>query len=153
MAKPNLSSILDRPSEDAERPKPFPQGSYVCVVQSWEEGASTKKLTPFIRFILKPVDPGEDVDADELEEVGGLGTRTIPTTYYLTDNSEYRLREFLDHCGVPTKEGKNKLSHRERAEMAVNHQVGAFIKHRYNTSEDGEVAFTVAEVSRTYSVE
>jgi hypothetical protein len=149
MAKPNLSSILDRPSEDAERPKPIPQGTYICTVQSWEEGSSTKKQTPFIRFILKPIDAGEDVNAEDLEEAGGLGERTIATTYYLTDNSEYRLREFLDHCGVDAKNGKTKLTHRERSEMALNTQVGAFIKHR--ASEDGEAVF--AEVSRTHSVE
>jgi hypothetical protein len=149
MAKPNLSSILDRPSEDAERPKPLPQGSYICIVQSWEEGSSTKKQTPFIRFTLKPIDAGEDVKPEELEEAGGLGERTLGVNYYLTDNSEYRLREFLDHCGVDSKDGKTKLSHRDRAEMALNTQVGAFIKHR--ASEDGEAVF--AEVSRTYSVE
>jgi hypothetical protein len=149
MAKPNLSSILDRPSEDAERPKPLPQGSYTCVVQSWEDGTSTKKQTPFIRFILKPIDAGEDVNAEELEQAGGLGERTISTTYYLTNNSEYRLREFLDHCGIDSKNGKTKLTHRERIPQAENCQVGAFIKHR--ASEDGEAVF--AEVSRTYSVE
>jgi hypothetical protein len=149
MAKPNLSNILDRPSADAERPKPLPQGSYTCVVQSWEDGTSTKKQTPFIRYILKPIDPGQDVEASELEEVGGLGQRTLGVNFYLTDNSEYRLREFLDHCGVPDREGKTKLTHADRIPQAINCQVGAFIKHE--TSEDGTAIF--AKVTRTYSVE
>lgn len=148
---PHFESILDRPSEDAERPKPLPQGSYLCVVSGLPEyGKSSKKQTDFVAFNLIPQQALDDVDTDALEEIGGLEGKSITDTYYLTPNAEYRLREFLDHCGVPSRDDDDeKLSHRARIEMATNCQVIAFIKHE--PSQDGTSVF--ARVSGTAAVE
>lgn len=148
---PVFESILDRPSEDAERPKPLPQGSYVCVVHGLPEyGKSSKKQTDFVRFTLIPLQAMDDVDADALDEVGGLEGKSLSDTYYLTPNAEYRLRDFLDNCGIPSRDDdEEKLSHRARIEMATNQQVIAHVKHR--ASQDGSSVF--AEVSGTAAVE
>lgn len=151
MAKsPNFTSILDKPSEDAERPKPMPAGTYQCVIKGMPEfGKSDKKQTDYARFTLQPLQADEDVDQEELDAAGGLATRTVPVTFYITENSEYRLREFLDQAGVPARQGKEKLSHRQRSELANGHQIGIFIKHK--ASEDGQAIY--AEVARTFALE
>lgn len=145
VAQPQFSSILDRPSADVERPKPLPQGTYICVVEGMPRyDKSSRKGTDFAEFTLKVIQADEDVDADDLKAVGGGVGKTIRATYYLTEDALWRLKVFLDDCGV--EEGKHSL--RRRAEMAAGHQVGVFIKHE--ATDDGAV---FARVNKTMPVE
>lgn len=133
---PNFSDLLNTDADSVERPKPLPAGSYLCTVKGLpEHGKSAKKQTPFVNFTLVPQQAMEDVDTDALEEMGGLENKTIRGTYYLTENSLWRLKEFVEHCGLDTS-GK-KLS--ELIEQTVNCQVVAQIKHE--ASEDGTAVF------------
>lgn len=146
----NFASILDKPSADAERPKPLPQGSYICVVQGLPRfDKSSKKQTDFAEFKLQPLQAQDDVDADDLEAMGGLVNKTIKATFYLTEASEYRLKEFLTDCGIPEEEDGEKLTHRQRIEMSPGTQVGAFIKH--TASEDGSAVY--ANFDRSFVIE
>src|ERR1700734_3821716 len=79
----NISDILNRPAEDVEAPKPLPPGSYNCIVKGLpEQGESSKKKTPFLKFALQITSPREDVDEEALTEYGDVvGSRsTRPTT-------------------------------------------------------------------------
>lgn len=98
----NFNSILTNlgKPEEAERPKPFPVGSYNSVVKGHEFGESSKKKTPFVKFQIRHVAPLDDVDQAELAEVKNWQQREMGLTFYLTEDAIYRLREFADHCGV-----------------------------------------------------
>lgn len=103
----NLSSILDRPATDFVAPPPLPAGGYHCVVTGLpEQIESSKKKTPGFRFTLTPVAVDEDVDATELEAIGGLEGKTIRNDMWVTENSVFMLREFLEHMGIES-EGKS----------------------------------------------
>jgi len=41
----NFASILDEAPTEINRPKPLPEGTYLCVVGQPEEGKSSKKGT------------------------------------------------------------------------------------------------------------
>ena len=142
----NFASILDEAPTEINRPKPLPEGTYLCVVGQPEEGRSSKKGTPFVKFPQRPMSPLDDVDGDALEEVGGLESKNLSSTYYITDDAVYRLDEFHAHCGLDLSE---PLSRRTRNGEVVNSQVLAVVKHRM--SEDGTQAF--GEVSRTAPAE
>lgn len=140
-AATKIEDILDRPSNAAERPKPMPAGTYLMVVQGLPRfDKSSKKQTPYVEFLLVPQSAMDDVDAAELEEMGGLADKTVKATFYLTDGSEYRLTEFLDACGVGEEdEDGEALSHRARIEETPNCQVYCTMVHE--PSADGQRMF------------
>lgn len=145
-APANMASILDRAADTFERPKPLPVGQYLTtVVGQPRQDVSEKKGTPFIEYTLKLMQAMEDVDEEALAEAGGIGERTMKNTFYLTEASAYRLKEFLEHCGVEI-EGK-KLS------QAVGEAAGCqvIIKIKHTTSEDGEQIY--ANIAKTLPVE
>jgi hypothetical protein len=140
---PNFASILDEAPTEISRPKPLPVGTYLCVVQGQPVyDKSNKKGTPFVEFTLRPITAEEDVDADDLAEMGGIGDKTIKATFYLTDDAVFRLDEFHQHCGIDINE---PASRRSRNEAIVNAQVRAVIKHEM--SQDATQSF--ARLSRT----
>lgn len=145
-ARANFGSILDTPSNAVERPKPMPQGTYVCQVQGLPRyDKSSKKQTEFVEFTLQFLSAGEDVDQEELAAIGGFQGKTIKATYYLTETALWRLKDFLDHCQI--EEGDSSL--RQRIEEAAGKQVGVFINHE--ASQDGSAVF--ARVGRTMIAE
>jgi len=146
MANPNFGIILDKPATDVERPKPLPQGSYTCVVKGLPRyDKSSKKQTEFVEFTLKPLSAGEDVDEDDLKAMGGFENKTIRATYYLTEESVFRLKDFLIHCGID-EDGQTL---RQMIDQTPGCQVIAFIKHR--ASDDGQSIF--AELAKTAPAE
>lgn len=144
---PNFGALLDKPGSEIERPKPLPQGSYVAMVQGLPRfDKSAKKQTEFVEFTLKLVEAGEDVDADELKEMGGLVDKTIKDTYYITEGSLWRLKDFLANCDLDA-DGDESL--RELLEETPGKTIGIFIKHE--ASQDGTSVF--ARVGKTFKVE
>jgi hypothetical protein len=150
---PNFGTLLDKPSSEVERPKPLPQGSYHCIVKGLPRfDVSSKKKTEFVEFTLAVQSAGEDVDEDDLKNwmVKGDGSSrriqdaTIRATYYITEDALWRLKDFLQHCGI--EEGE---SIRAMIDESPNCEVIAYIRHR--ASEDGEAMF--AELAKTAPVE
>ncbi len=141
--KPNFASILDESPTEIDRPKPLPPGTYLCrVLSPWTEGKSSKKGTPFVQFTLKPISAEDDVDEDDLQEMGGLDNKTLRLTFYLTEDAKFRLDEFHEHCGIDIHK---EISRRMRNDEVINAEVRALVKHR--PSDDGQTVY--AEISRT----
>jgi len=158
MNQPNFGSILDRPSNEVERPKPVPQGTYACVVKGQPRyDKSSKKQTEFVEFTLQPISAGEDVDQEALDawskkasgETRNLSDTTFRATYYITEDSVWRLKKFLQDLGIEEDEDGETKSLRQMIEEAPGRQVNAFMKHR--ASEDGQSVF--AELANTAPAE
>lgn len=146
-SRPSFGALLNTSPSETERPKPLPQGSYVAMVQGLPRmDKSRQKQTEFVEFTLKLLSAGEDVDAEELAAMGGLADKTIKDTYYLTDNSLWRLKDFLSNCGIDVD---NAESYSTAIEETPSCQVGIFIKHE--ASQDGQSIF--ARVGKTFKVE
>lgn len=142
---PNFGTLLDKPASDVERPKPLPQGSYHCIVKGLPRfDKSSKKQTEFVEFTLAPTAAGEDVDAEELAAMGGLANKTIRATYYITEDSLWRLKAFLEHCKI-----EENGSLRQMIDETPNTEVIAYLKHE--ASNDGESVF--ATLAKTAPVE
>jgi len=142
---PNFGKLLDMAPSEIERPKPLPEGQYLCVIAGLPRfDKSSKKQTEFVEFTLKVVAAGEDVDAEELAEIGGIADKTIRATYYLTENSLWRLKEFLEHCGIAEVGTLGTM-----IDETQNCQVIAYIKHE--PSNDGTSVF--GKVGKTASAE
>lgn len=133
---PNFSDLLNTSADEVERPKPLPTGSYLCVVKGLpEHGQSSQKKTPFLKFLLQPMQALEDVDTEALEEMGGLENKTIPATYYITEDAMWRLKKFYEDCGIEIS-GKTMGA---IAEETVNKSVIGVIRHE--ASQDGTAVF------------
>lgn len=141
-AQASFESILDTPATEVERPKPIPAGTYDAIVKGlYEEGESSQKKTPFVRFTYAIQSAGDDVDTAELEAIGGLNGKTIKDTYYTTPDAIFRLTDTLDRMGIDA-EGKTI---RHMLGETPNCSIRVVIGHR--ASEDGQQIF--AEVKRT----
>ena len=142
---PNFGSILDRAPSEIEKPKPLPQGSYITqIVGQPRFDKSSKKQTEFVEFTHKLLSALDDVDEDELKALGGVKDKVMKNTFYLTESAAWRLKEFLEHCGI--EEGD---SLREMIEETPGKQVGIFVGHE--ASQDGTSVF--ARVGKTFVVE
>lgn len=146
-ATPNFSTLLDTPSSDITRPKPLPVGTYTTVLQGLPRyDKSAKKQTDFVEFTHKFISAGDDVNHDDIVEAGGIGDKTMRNTFYITENSLWRLKDFLDHCGI---EEDDEISLRERIEQTPGKQIAVYISHV--PSNDGTSVY--ANISRTLPVE
>lgn len=148
---PNFSSLLDDTADHVERPKGLPTGTYIFSVGRWEEGKSSKKKTPFVRFAMTPISAEDDVDPDELAEaltngngeVGALDQKKMSITFYVTAEALYRLVEFHEHCGLDLSE---ELSHRQRNDEVLGTQVRGYVAPRENDDPNAPV---YVEIKRT----
>lgn len=96
MSDVNFTELLSKDIESAERPKPLPSGTYRLEITGHEFGTSSQKGTPFVQFNFKVVEPGEDVDPEDLDDVKEWQKRTLQDKFYLTEAAMYRLREFME---------------------------------------------------------
>ena len=146
----SFSSILDRAPSEIEKPKPAPQGSYTTVLVGQPRfDKSSKKQTDFVEFTHKLLSAGDDVDEDDLKAFLGdrkLADNQIKNTYYITEGAVWRLKEFLEHCGIDQDDIE---SLRAGVEETPGKQVGIFINHE--ASQDGTSVF--ARIGKTFVVE
>lgn len=146
MAQPNFGSVLDKPASEIERPKPLPQGSYVTVISGLPRfDKSSKKQTEFAEFTHKVLSAGEDVDQDDLKAHGDYQGREIKNTFYLTEASAYRLKEFLiNDLGIEEQESLRPMLDEVAGRQCIVH-----IKH--TASDDGKSVY--ANIASTAPVE
>lgn len=151
----SFGSILDRAPSEIEKPKPLPTGSYVTqLVGQPRIDKSAKKQTEFREFTHKLLAASEDVDEDELEAylTKHDGTKlkltdiTVKNTYYITEGSLYRLKDFCEHCGIDLDECESLNA---ALDETPGKQVGVYINHE--PSQDGTSFF--ARINKTFLVE
>ena len=126
MSTPSFAPILDRPASEIERPKPIPAGTYTALVKGLPEfGESSQKKTPYARFTFELIAAGDDIDQEALEEMGGIGGKTLRNDYYLTEDALWRIKQFAEDCGVDP-EG---LTVGQMLEYANGAQVQVVVRH------------------------
>ncbi len=100
MSEVNFTDLLSKQVESVERPPVFPAGHYLSTILGHKLDTSTNKGTPYCRFEVKLISPGEDVDEDLFEAAGGQEAldkkKPLNHDFYLTADAFYRLREFLE---------------------------------------------------------
>src|SRR5215831_14095631 len=163
--KRNFADILDTPSDEVARPRPMPQGTYLCITKGLpRDDVSTKKGTPFSEYTLMFMEPAQDddgnnldVDPDELKlsltkasgETIPLRERWVRATFFNTEDALWRHKKFLNDLGVPEHDDDGStMTIRQRIAMSPNRQVFVHIKH--TPSEDGETMY--ANVDKTIKV-
>ncbi len=97
MSNVNFRDLLSFNTDEVERPKPLPAGHYLGVIRSHEFAMSKNKGTPFVRFLIVPESPTDDVidHNNDLASID-LSRRELRRDYYITPQSRYRLADMLD---------------------------------------------------------
>lgn len=129
----DFSKILQKQASAIEKPKPLPVGTYLFNNPQLPkfEGVG-KKETPAANFNLILLQPGDDVDMEQLKEFGEYKGKAVRYTMWLSENAEFRTKEELVNV-FNLEEGDKNLG--QLFNETVNKQVWGKIKHR--PSEDG----------------
>lgn len=130
----SFKDLLSTPLDTVKRPPALPQGTYEGVVKAFEFGESREKKTPYVRVFFTLIAAGEDVDADLMNGVD-LAKRAPRTDFYVTNDSMWRIKEFLASLGLDV-EGRT-LS--EVIPEMVSANVQLYITQR--SSADGQEIF------------
>lgn len=140
--KPNFASILDEAPNEVTLPPTMPEGTYEFIVKGWGDGRTSEKGNKSIDFTLQYLNAEDDVDVDELAEVGGCAGKQARLTFWITEDAVYRLDEFHEHCGLDLGE---EMSRRMRNDAVMNCHVRGFVRQK--PSKDGTRMF--ANIDRT----
>jgi hypothetical protein len=139
----NFADALNRKADEIERPKPLPVGTYLVTIPAQPEMKKIgQKETPAAEYTVRVVSAGPDVDQEALNAAGGCQGKTLRLTYYLTDESVYRFRDFLTDTLDIDPAGRTLG---EMIPDSVNRMFNATIKHK--PSQDGTQIYT--EISST----
>lgn len=137
---PNFDKILDKNTSEIKKPPVMPAGTYLGTITSKVLGESSKKQTPFVEYKVQLTEAGEDVK-ERVAELGIDVTRKSFSgmsnkggTFYLSDDSQYRVVAFAKTCGKNT-DGK---SLREVIELPIGEDVLCTITEVPSTSTEGE---------------
>lgn len=150
MAKTNapvFSSIMEEAPTEVVRPKPLPEGSYVCTVKDYERGVSNKKQTPYTRFILDVQSALDDVDTEALEAAGGTEGKTLRVDFWETADAIFRLDEFHEQCGLDLSQ---PLARKHRNDEVINSQIIAYVTQEIDENDPDRI---YVNVSKTAAVE
>lgn len=142
----NFTEILQQQSSTIERPKPLPVGTYLTIVQGPPTHSQVgEKQTDALDFTLAVMAPQTDVDQVKLLEMGGAQGKTIRHRLFVTDDSRWRLKQFLvEHLAI--EEGSKTLG--ELLAEAPGKQCYVTLRHR--PAQDGSTVY--AEVASTARV-
>jgi hypothetical protein len=101
---PDFSHLLNVKAGEIKTPVPLPAGEYLLTVQSWEQVESGKKGTPGVQVNFVVAAPVNVLG--ELPEKGVNG-KAVRDTFWLTEDALFRLKTFVEHCGVELPEDKS----------------------------------------------
>src|SRR3974390_1161618 len=95
----DFKKLLSKNMDEVERPRPLAPGTYYGRIAKFSCDVSKERKTPYVRLFLSVTSAGEGVDLDSLNGVD-LSKKQLRKDFYLTPDSEYRLKEFLKSCGI-----------------------------------------------------
>lgn len=128
----DVSNLLGKRTSEIEKPKPLPIGNYGWLIKGHEIVESSQKKTPGVQFTVQPFEAKDDVDEDLLAEVKDPFQRNMRMTFWITEDSLWRLKEFLEMLGL----GGNDESLEELIPETTGQQFIAKVRHE--PSQDGK---------------
>lgn len=127
----DLRTLMDKPLDSYERPKPLPSGTYLGIVKGHTvDKAKNENETPYVKFTVQIMSAEADVDADLLVDVD-FTKKQLSKTFYLTEDAGYRLKDFIKSCGLS---GSGGLA--QALEEVKGAQVMVFVTTKASKSGD-----------------
>lgn len=139
----DFTQLLRKPAGESKRPKALPIGDYPGVVRSWEVGDQNKNRTPYVRFQLVLTEWPDSVSDEDREasEVSDLSKRALRKDFYLTEESTWRLDNFIRSCDVDPM----NRTYEEVLPQLIGQPVIIHVDH-YLNQQSGDIGNSVGEV-------
>lgn len=154
MNNPNFTSILDKPADSIEAPKPLAVGTYLGIISApHTEKKVGANETTFCSWPIKLIQPQADVDVAALNEslsskdgtMKSLGDVKMNWDMALTDNSAHIVLDWLENvCGID-KTGKTI---RMMLAETVGKQLLCTVKHGMTKGQNPRVFASIAETAK-----
>lgn len=137
MPQPNFSA-LNRTADQVKRPVQLNDGTYFGTIRDHRLDESSKKKTLFVEYTVELTHAHEDTDLQGVDDKGNEITiepagKKMKTTFYFTEDAEYRLKDFFESLGIST-EGR---TWKELLPQAIGQQVMVEVAKKPNTRGDG----------------
>lgn len=138
MSTPDFSAILSKQTDDIEKPKPLPVGTYLCIVlPDYKFEKVGKKETSAWIVEYKLLQAQDDVDQGALSEIPNWRERRLRDTHWLTEDSLHRVKSFLSDV-LEIQTGGKSLGE------AISESPGKqlYVKVGHRPSQDGQEIYT-----------
>lgn len=129
----NFSSVLDTPVSTVEKPKPFPVGGLIVQIGQFKEVEIGKNKTPALDFESVIRDTMPDVDRSGHPDIIGKPYRL---RFFLTEESKWRLRDFLENSLRISVEGKTFKQMLAEAPTRL-----CIVQNKHRAADDGSAIF------------
>lgn len=152
--QPNFTSILDKPAESIEAPKPIPVGTYLAIISGPENYSKVgANQTDLVKWPVKLVQPQEDVDMTALNDalsskdgtVKALGDIKLTFDQFLTENSAFMVLAFLTNTLGIDPAGKTL---RQMISEALGKQMLVTIKHGLTKGDNPRVFAQIGDTAK-----
>lgn len=152
--QPNFTSILDKPAENLEAPKPIPVGNYLALISGPEVYSKVgANQTDMVSWPVKLIQPQADVDMAALNEaltskdgtVKSLGDVKQKFDQFLTEASAFMVRDFLANTLGIDPAGK---SLRQMISEALGKQMIVTIKHGLTKGDNPRVFAQISDTAK-----
>lgn len=141
----DFSSIAKQAAGQSKKPPQMPAGSFPGVIKSFEWGDNNKNKTPYVRLMLgftgfpaDLADSWEEFDNETQKSTSvskgdiDLGKRQMRKDFYMTDDSRYRMDEFLKLMGVNCGTEDAPRSYEETLPELIGAAVLVDVEHQLN---------------------
>lgn len=154
MNQPNFTSILDKPADAIEAPKPLAVGNYLGIITApHTEKKVGANETLFCSWPVKFVQPQADVDVAALTEsltskdgtVKPLGDVKMNWDMALTENSAHIVVDWLENVLGIDKTGKTL---RQMLAETVGKQMICTVKHGMTKGQNPRVFASISDTAK-----
>lgn len=98
----DVRSLLSVPADDIKKPPLWPRGTYRGFIEKYDVGESREKKTPYIRIFFRIQQADASIPAEQLDGID-VTKRQFRKDLYITPDSMWRFKDFLEKIGVATE--------------------------------------------------
>lgn len=141
----DFSAIARQAAGQSKKPARLPPGDFPGVIKSFEWGDANKNKTPYVRLQLgftafpeSCLEEWEEFDNEKQTSFSvkksdiDLSKRTMRKDFYMTDDSRYRMDEFLVLMGINVGTPDSPRSYEETLPELIGAPVLAEVQHQLN---------------------
>lgn len=100
MSDLDFNSLVNTRAGDVTKPVPVPVGHYNAMFSGAMTPHKAKTGNVAMRFPVKLMEAGADVDADALQTSGGIPDRVFNVDFWMSPDAQFRFTDFCKSCGV-----------------------------------------------------